>query len=197
MKKIIGALFLFLLLGVQPVWAFSDTEGLWCEEVLDQGAQAGYWVGDGTAFFPQRMATRAEAAAIFFRIAQAEGAEAPFWDVPKEAWYAPAMGWAAQAGVLAGTEGQALPLQPIRREELWAMAGRLAGAEENDIWQVAADGALLSAWARNGAGWCIRHHLISENEFACIYPQQTITRGELAVFFWQYQREMEQEGQPH
>ena len=186
MKKIIGIFLIFLLLRPQPVWAFSDTEDLWCEEVIDLGVQAGYWVGEGETFAPQRMATRAEAVAIFYRMAQGEGAAAPFSDVPEGAWYAQAMGWAAQSGILAGEGGQALPQQPIRREELWTMAGRFVGAEETDVWQVASDGALLSPWAKAGTGWCLRQHLISENDFACLYPQQTMTRGELAVFFWQF-----------
>ena len=77
MKKIIGIFLIFLLLRPQPVWAFSDTEDLWCEEVIELGVQAGYWVGEGETFAPQRMATRAEAVAIFYRMAQGDGAARP------------------------------------------------------------------------------------------------------------------------
>lgn len=194
MKKMVCFLLLFLCVTAQRAWAFSDVDGLWCETIVNEGEKEGLWVGDGTLFLPEQPATRAEAVALLFRLSGEDGSDGTFLDVPPTVWYAPAMGWAQQKGIVAGEGGKAYGDRPLVREELWAMAARWAKAEESEVWQAAADGELLSPWAKTGASWCLKHHLISENDYDCIYPRNTISRGEMAVFFWQYRQVLGQEG---
>ena len=71
------------------------------DDVVERGLMSGT---GGWRFSPQRTISRAEMAAILYRLAGSPAAEAPavFYDVPEGAWYADAIGWANASGVLQG-----------------------------------------------------------------------------------------------
>ena len=71
------------------------------DDVVERGLMSGT---DGFRFAPQRTTSRAEMAAILYRLAGKPTAETPdvFYDVPQGAWYANAIGWANASGVLQG-----------------------------------------------------------------------------------------------
>ena len=71
------------------------------DDVVERGLMSGT---DGWRFSPQRTISRAEMAAILYRLAGKPTAEAPdaFYDVPEDEWYTGAIGWANASGVLQG-----------------------------------------------------------------------------------------------
>jgi hypothetical protein len=97
---------------------------------LAVGEQIAYVQGypDGT-FRPEASVTRAEVAAILFRVvkdsAKNSGAPAKFGDVKAGEWYAQAVNYLAARGVISGyTDGTFKPNQPISREEFTTLAAK-------------------------------------------------------------------------
>ena len=114
--------------------AFADVDGgeAWADCVRYMAYQ-GILGGAGTETFrPEGLATRAAVTAAMFRMS---GEDAPeyagtYEDVQAEDWFAGALAWALEAGVLEGvfTETGALaPRRPVTRVELAVMLARHAG----------------------------------------------------------------------
>ena len=87
---------------------------------------------------PEKLVTRAEVAAIFFRLAVNEDKNDPipnaFHDIPNDAWYAQAVNYLAQNGVLLGYEnGEFRPTAVISRAEFTALAARLEKLEQSSL----------------------------------------------------------------
>lgn len=123
--------------------AFGDVDGgeAWADCVRYMAYQ-GILGGAGTETFrPEGLATRAAVTAAMFRMS---GEDAPeyagtYEDVQAEDWFAGALAWALEAGVLEGafTEtGAFAPQRPVTRVELAVMlarhAGYMAGGAERD-----------------------------------------------------------------
>lgn len=123
--------------------AFADVDGgeAWADCVRYMAYQ-GILGGAGTETFrPEGLATRAAVTAAMFRMS---GEDAPeyagtYEDVQAEDWFAGALAWALEAGVLEGafTEtGAFAPQRPVTRVELAVMlarhAGYMAGGAERD-----------------------------------------------------------------
>ncbi len=114
--------------------AFGDVDGgeAWADCVRYMAYQ-GILGGAGTETFrPEGLATRAAVTAAMFRMS---GEDAPeyagtYEDVQAEDWFAGALAWALEAGVLEGvfTEtGAFAPQRPVTRVELAVMLARHAG----------------------------------------------------------------------
>ena len=114
--------------------AFADVDGgeAWADCVRYMAYQ-GILGGAGTETFrPEGLATRAAVTAAMFRMS---GEDAPeyagtYEDVQAEDWFAGALAWALEAGVLEGvfTEtGAFAPQRPVTRVELAVMLARHAG----------------------------------------------------------------------
>ena len=114
--------------------AFADVDGeeAWADSVRYMAYQ-GILGGAGTETFrPEGLATRAAVTAAMFRMS---GEDAPeyagtYEDVQAEDWFAGALAWALEAGVLEGvfTEtGAFAPQRPVTRVELAVMLARHAG----------------------------------------------------------------------
>lgn len=123
--------------------AFADVDGgeAWADCVRYMAYQ-GILGGAGTETFrPEGLATRAAVTAAMFRMS---GEDAPeyagtYEDVQAEDWFAGALAWALEAGVLEGafTETSVFaPQRPVTRVELAVMlarhAGYMAGGAERD-----------------------------------------------------------------
>lgn len=97
----------------------------WCREAsLMNGVSAGTFDPGGTV-------TRAELTAVLYRAAgQPAVGQSSFTDVPDDAWYAPAVSWAAQAGIVNGSGGGSFgPGDPVSREQLAVILARYRGEE--------------------------------------------------------------------
>ena len=95
------------------------------EQAVSLGLMQGY--GDGR-FGPDEPLTRAQAAQVLANFSGEKPESVPegsFSDVPASRWYAPAVGWAAEHGIVQGREdGTFGPEEPISRQHLCAMLGR-------------------------------------------------------------------------
>ena len=97
--------------------------------VYDNGIMQGsYLEGEEPKFDPEASFTRAQAAMIFYRLAQSPDVSDlpnPFSDVVAGAWYTDAIVWAADDGIVEGYPGGLFgPNDAITREQLAAIVGR-------------------------------------------------------------------------
>ena len=158
----------FAVLYDEPALLSDVPDGAWFTRDVDQVRALGLMshVGDGL-FAPNESLTRAMFVQILFNAEKGEsGAAARFNDVPADAWYAGAVNWAAEAGIVSGVgDGQFSPNTEITREQLVTMLYNYAKYKNADLSRTAsldrfsdADG--VSAWASPAAQWAVGNKLI-------------------------------------
>ena len=164
--------------------------GAWYEDAVYQVCGRGLFRGTGeNTFSPQAAMTRAMFVAVLHRLSgepAAGGGARSFPDVAANAWYADAVAWASELGVVQGTEAGFLLDAPITREQLCAMMVRYA--EKRGIRLPArqaritfADHAHISVWALSAVEEAQQAGLVygrSGNRFA---PRESSTRAEVAM----------------
>ena len=115
--------------------------------------------------------------------------DAGFPDVARGEWYAAAVKWCAEKGVVTGYKdgsGRFGPDDNVTREQLAAMVARyctqvagMAGAGE-DVSRFP-DGARIAEWARAAAAFCAEHGVITgKSDTGAFDPQGDATRCQMA-----------------
>ena len=142
-----------------------------------------------TEFSPQAPVDRAMAAACLYRLAgepQFLG-ENPFEDVDQESWYASAVCWAAEEGLLdCQKEDLFVPEALLSREELAVALYRYGQARGmNPVIKgtapVFTDAGTISPGAAEAVGWAASLELLLEDSQGRIRPGDSLSRGELAA----------------
>ena len=165
----------------------SRLEDHWAWPAISVMEETGIMTGDGEGWHPNRYLTRAAAAEVLWRAAgepQARG-RADFLDVPKDAWYASAVAWAEEAGVIQGTgAGRFSPSSPVTRQQLYVMVDRLldqgrlsASAGEARTFE---DSFRISGWAKEAVERLGTLGFTSQNDREVFRPQDPATRAEAA-----------------
>ena len=189
---------------------FADVPAdAWYAEVVDQAAMAGYMSGyAGTDLFgPNDKITRAQVACVLFNMSggKVSGSEdnefnenigyTSFADVNPKAYYAQAVAWAKDAGVVngfAGTDNFG-PDQLVTREQfacmLWNYAKVNLSDTVKDVDVAAAlaskpDGNKVSDWAKDGVAWAVQNKIMGNG--GVIDPLTTVTRAETAAMVINY-----------
>ena len=141
---------------------------------------------DGTGegrFSPEGPFTRAQLAAVLYRIAgepPAEG-EDGFSDTDPAAWYAPAVLWAERTGVVNGVgAGRFAPGDPVTQEQLAVMLWRLEGEPEAAAAEDAAPYAALAA------GWARETGIAPAMAGYVFAPKENAVRSQVAVLLHGY-----------
>lgn len=110
-----------------------------------------------------------------------------FADVADGAWYADAVAWAAEHGIVSGVGGGAFtPGGTITREQLAVMLYRYAQYKGYDVSKTAdlsgyADQDKLSDWAAQAVQWACGSGLMAGRSAAQLAPEGTLTRAEAAT----------------
>ena len=159
------------------------------------------WYADGVAFAaargllegvaegvfdPAGDTTRAMLACILHRLeGEPKAGETSFDDVPADSWYAGAVAWAADAGIVTGGDGGFAPEEPVTREALAAMLYRYARTQGLDTsgradLAVYSDGGTVSPWAEDAVSWAVHAGLLNGSGGA-LRPGGTASRCEVAV----------------
>lgn len=175
---------------------FADVaEGQWFYEAVKYVYGAGLMDGvSATAFEPNSPITRGMIVTILWRL---EGKPAAagggyFADVPAGSYYAEAIAWAAECGIVDGYgDGIFAPNRNISREELAAILYRCAAYTGVDVSRKAdlsayADAAEVSAWAADAMAWANAAGLITGQGEATLAPAATATRAEAAAILARY-----------
>ena len=153
------------------------------------------FVGDagvmsGTAnrtFSPNVTVTRAMAVTVLYRLEKspAVSAAASFTDVAANAWYANAVAWASEKGIVLGDNGKFSPDAAITREQLAAILYRYSGSPETTAALSAfTDASSVSSWAQTPLGWAVAQKYITGMTETTIAPQATATRAQFAMILY-------------
>ena len=142
-----------------------------------------------TLFSPQLTTTRAMVATILWRLegSPAMSGDSGFSDVRPGHWYAEAVQWAAQQGIVSGYgNGRFGANDPVTREQLAAMLHRYVqfkGGLTNGQADLSdyTDQALISAYARLPLAWAVGSGLLQGQGGGGLAPQAPATRAQLAA----------------
>ena len=175
---------------------FTDISGHWAEDVILEAVYAGLFNGDGKdTFGPDKPITRAQAITVLYRM---EGepevaASSVFTDVPETQYYAKAVAWAAENGIVNGATPTTFePDEMITREQLAAILFRYAGYKELDLTAEAdlsayEDADTISSYAKDAFVWAVANGLINGDSETTLSPQGTATRAEAAALLVRFQ----------
>ena len=193
---------------LDPVQTFPDVDySQWYADGVtfcsEKGLITGYTTGeDAGKFGVGRTLTRAQLAAILWRNAEPEAAEAydsdaanvtGMSDVADNEWYTGAANWAVKAKVINGSDKgdhrEFRPNDPVTAEQLAAILANYAdpaGAENADLGVLDgfADSGDISDWARGSAAWAKSKSIINgydEGGVRLLKPYEKIARERVAT----------------
>ena len=163
----------------------------WYKDAVQYAYDNGLMTGvSATEFAPEATTTRAMIVSILARLEGVTSAEAAgFTDVSDE-WYATAVNWAANVGVVNGYEDNTFrPNQPITREQLAAILMNYAAYKGEDV-SARADLSNYtdqpSAWATETMQWAVAEGLISGVTNTQLQPQGNATRAQVAAILQRF-----------
>nr|WP_308506712.1 carboxylesterase family protein [uncultured Agathobaculum sp.] len=190
------AVALALSMGVPALAAVEDTgfsdvdAGAWYADAVEYVRANGLMNGTtSTAFAPDAAMTRSMLAATLYRAAGSPavtGTDA-FTDTADGAWYADAVLWASQQGVINGYgDGLFGTDDAVSREQIAAILWRQAGSPQADDAQAFADQQQVSAFAQDAVAWARANSVINGKENNTFDPQAGATRAEVAAMLQRF-----------
>lgn len=160
--------------------------------VYDKGLMEGT---SNYAFSPDADLSRGMLAAILYRMAGSPEVSgySTFGDVPTTAYYARAIAWAQDHGIVTGVSAESYkPDSPVTREQLVAILSRYAqykGHETSvsyDYLSTYGDASSASAYAREALNWAVARGVIDGQSGGVLAPTATASRAEVAQVLMNY-----------
>ena len=170
---------------------FTDVaEDAYYAEAVQWAVAEGVTLGTGAnTFSPNQTCTRAQIVTFLYRASGSPSADdgVPFTDVPKDAWYADAVQWAASAGVTAGTSADTFsPDAPCTRAQIVTFLYRAAGSPSakdesavNPFTDVPSD-----AYYADAVQWAVAHGITKGTGAEIFSPDKVCTRAEAVTFLY-------------
>ena len=175
---------------------FSDvTKDMWSYGSILYAVDEGYMQGVGNdKFDPEGPLTRAMVATVLWRRegSPAPGAPSGFSDVPANEWYADAVAWAKETGVVKGiTDKTFEPDGLITREQLATMLFRFSSSAPVSVPERAdltpfSDDETVSDWATEPLEWAVESDLIKGTDGNRLAPDGFATREQFAAIIERY-----------
>lgn len=169
---------------------FLDIRTHWAKSAIESAVAKGLFAGTSpTTFHPDQAMNRAMLVTVLYRMEKepaAEGRGKSFADVSAGAYYAKAVAWASDKGVVAGySETQFGPEDTITREQLAVILNRYAtykGYNTSKTADLAAfqDADQISEWARVPVQWANVMKLLNGRTSTTLAPKGSATRAEVA-----------------
>ena len=166
-------------------------KGHWARAVIEEMVQKGLLAGRSTdRFAPEEAVTRAE---IMVLLARLNGrtlppvTKAPFADVQPEAWYAPAIAWAVEEGLVHGIDAENFaPNAPVSRQDLAVMLHNYLRHQNAALPTASAvktfrDEAAIAAYAQESVDLMQQAGMLTGKDGGCFEPYATATRAEAAA----------------
>ena len=190
-RKILAALLtLVMVFSLLPVsaWAeettYSDVAGHWAQSAILRWSDYGVLQGSEGKFSPDGTLTRGQMAVILSRLLNLPAApSAGFTDVAPDAWYADGINRCAAAGILQGSEGKAMPEDPITREQAMVMLCRALRIAAEDVGALTgfSDLSLVSDYARPYVAALVKAGVVKGDANGLLNPLSKITRAEIVT----------------
>ena len=163
----------------------------WYKDAVQYAYDNGLMTGvSDTEFAPEQTTTRAMIVSILARLEGVTTAQAAgFADVTDE-WYATAVNWAANVGVVNGYEDNTFkPNTAITREQLAAILMNYAAYKGEDVSNRADLTSYTdqpSTWAEEAMSWAVAEGLISGVTNTELQPQGNATRAQVAAILQRF-----------
>lgn len=149
-----------------------------------------------TEFSPEATMTRGMAATILYSLegSPAVSAKSPFSDVADGQWYAKAVTWAEENGIVGGIDSESFaPEAGVTREQLAAILYRYAqykkysvsAGEDTNILSYE-DAGQISPYAVSAIQWACGSGLMTGRTQTALAPVGTVTRAEVAVMLQRF-----------
>ena len=170
---------------------FSDVDaGNWYADAVEYVRDNGLMSGTSdTAFNPEGTMTRAMLAQALYRAAgsPAVSGSDSFTDTQEGAWYADAVLWASQQGVVSGYgDGLFGAGDPVTREQIAVILWRDAGSPSAEVGQDFTDESAISTYAGQAVDWARANGIVSGADGNRFLPQNNATRAQIAVMLRNY-----------
>lgn len=166
---------------------FSDVkEDDWYYSAVQYAVQNGLMNGtESNIFSPKCTTSRGMIATILYRLSgSTEISQSTFGDVNPGAYYANAVAWAQQKGIIAGYgNGMFGPDDSITREQLSTMLWKCAGspsAADSNVLVAFHDAEEISSYSKNALTWANQIGIINGKGEGLLDPKGKATRAEVA-----------------
>ena len=187
---LISSLNLNALAAVEDTGYADVDAGSWYAQAVEYVRDNGLMSGTSDAqFSPSGTMTRAMLAQTLYRAAGSpavSGSDA-FTDTQADAWYADAVLWATQEGIISGYGGGLFGTNdPVSREQIAVILWRDAGSPEAQAGAPFADEGSIASWAGQAVDWAQSSGILSGRQNNRFDPQASATRAEVAVMLRAY-----------
>lgn len=177
--------------GTQQDCFVDVLQDMWYYEAVQNTFARGLMKGvNETEFAPEEAVTRGMFVTVLYRMEKESKPTQTsiFTDVAPEAYYAAAVAWASENGIVTGSgEKLFVPEEAITREQMAAILYRYAQYKGCDmtVHQAASyiDSDSISAYAVQAAAWAFEKHIMQGNENGAFLPEAYATRAEAAAVF--------------
>lgn len=198
---IAGALAAAMLFAVCPqqraeAASFTDISGHWAEKYINQAVDLGLFSGTtATTFSPDTEMSRAMFVTVLARYSGKNidsYTTAQFRDVASDAWYAHAVAWAYQAGIVSGTStDQFSPDGAVTREQMAALIIRFANYQQDTLPRTRSckffsDNKQAADYALDAIYTLYRSGIMNGTSSTTFSPTEKATRAQCAVLFCRY-----------
>ena len=193
--KRMGAMMMALVLAFSlSVTAFAAVEDTgfadvaadaWYAEAVEYVRDNGLMSGtSATTFAPNDTMTRSMLATTLYREAGSpavSGSDA-FTDTQEDAWYADAVLWASQEGVISGYgNGLFGTNDPVSREQIATILWRYAGSPSAGAGQNFADESEIASYAVAAVDWARANGVVNGADGNRFLPRNSASRAEVAT----------------
>lgn len=180
----------------------------WTEEIRFDDVDASAWYADGVyyvagqgimtgsgngAFSPDTVMSRAMLVQVLYNLeGQPEKDASAFTDVAADAWYADAVAWAADAGIVTGVSNTTFaPDVTMTREQIATILYRYAAYKGYDVTASNdlsgyADAGEIGSYAVEAMGWANGAGLITGSTATTLNPLGSATRAEVATILMRF-----------
>ncbi|MBQ8836104.1 MAG: S-layer homology domain-containing protein [Clostridia bacterium] len=174
---------------------FSDIgENDWYYLYVQYVYENGLMQGTDDGFEPDGNMTRAMLVTVLYRLDGAENGKdgCRFTDVAEGEWYADAVAWANENGIVVGiSETEFAPNDNITREQMAAVIYRYAKFKGYDVSDKAdisdfADADEISGYALDALAWANANELVKGTTDTTVSPKGTATRAHVAAILMRF-----------
>ena len=141
-----------------------------------------------TTFTPDGICTRAQTVTFLWRSQgspKAAGAENPFTDVSKDAYYYDAVLWAVEQGITNGTSATTFsPDATVTRGQTAAFLWRVAKQPQTDQTANPFADVTQDAYYYNAVLWAVAKEITNGTSSTTFSPDQGCTRAQIVTFLW-------------
>lgn len=110
-----------------------------------------------------------------------------FYDVGREAWFYDAVEWAAERGIVSGTNLHAFhPMEACTRAQAVALLWRAAGSPEPQNEEMPFTDVPENTYYRKAVQWAVEQGIASGTDPDRFSPRQSCDRGQIVAFLYRY-----------